>query len=118
MARDNVAYKPYIKVNYHDFPGVESFLKQIRAGLEEQAVPFEVAACNEEKGPPGYLASVESPLRVGIGVEAGKKIALFHAQAGDSPLVFMNDADETDARSMGENAGRLVKGMPLVGIRE
>jgi len=113
-----MAQRPYVKINYLDFPGVDTILNRIRAGLEEAGVPFEFAAVSATGEHPGYIASRESPLRVGIGVDKNKNIALFHAQAGDTPVMTIKNVGETDARMMGENAGRLVMGMPLVFLSE
>lgn len=111
---ENKAYRPYIKIIYRDFPGVDPLLAQIRAGLEEHSVPFAFSAAAAGQEKLGYTASMESPLRVGIGVDKNKNIALFHAQAGDVPILAIEDTDDSGARVMGENAGRLVMGLPLV----
>ena len=72
-------------------------------GLEEQGVPCQTITYDGggDAAALGALAARSSPLRVGIGLSASGEIALTHADSDDH------------LRTLGANAGQLVKVLPL-----
>jgi hypothetical protein len=89
-------------------------LKWILAGLEEQSVLWRLKVEEGEAAGLAYRAARESILKVGLGLSAAGQIALQQAQMGGHPLYLLASATPEEARALGENAGRLVKGLPLV----
>lgn len=89
-------------------------LKAILAGLEEQAVPWRVKYEEGGAADLAFRAAQESVLKVGLGISEEGEIALQQAQMGGRPLYLLPSATPAEARALGENAGRLVKGLPLV----
>lgn len=86
----------------------------ILAGLEEQSLLWRVKIEEGEAADLAYRAARESILKVGLGLGEAGEIALQQAQMGGRPLYLLPSATAEEARALGENAGRLVKGLPLV----
>lgn len=89
----------------------EKVLNDIFAGLEEEGVPFfhiEGTGCDVWEL--GRHAATLSPLDVGIGVGKDGGSAICHIKlARGSPYLF----EPANGRTAGQNAARLVKGMPF-----
>ncbi len=105
---------PSIYVYYsNDLKDLSRF-DEILWGIEEEGIPFELKAkdCNisEELS---HLASMQSKLLVGIGIDSKGKITLtLNKLEKDKPLFTISIDDETsNLRNLGSNAGRLVKGI-------
>lgn len=105
---------PSIYVYYsNDLKDLSRF-DEILWGIEEEGIPFELKAkdCNisEELS---HLASMQSKLLVGIGIDSKGKITLtLNKLEKDKPLFTISIDDEnSNLRNLGSNAGRLVKGI-------
>lgn len=86
-------------------------------GLEEQSVPWQVRSAEGEAVKLAHRAARESILRVGLGLGTDGGIALHQAQLDrDRPLYLLKSAQIREARLIGENAGRLVKGLPMADL--
>jgi len=113
---DNSRFRPEVVIYFA--AADEALLPAVLAGLEEQSVPWRSAP---EQGPAGDLAgraARESLLNVGLGISGGG-VVLHLAQLGQDIPLFSGRPDSPEkARAFGENAGRLVKGLPLVPIEE
>lgn len=82
------------------------------AGVPCQTITYDGGGDAAALGAP---AARSSPLRVGIGLSASGEIALTHAQLpADAPLATGHVTDSDDhLRTLGANAGQLVKVLPL-----
>ncbi|MBB3662393.1 MULTISPECIES: glycerol dehydratase reactivase beta/small subunit family protein [Prauserella salsuginis group] len=93
----------------------ERGVRELLAGLEEEGVPVRLT-----DGDPGsaatavelaHAAARESPLDVGVGIDAEGRVCVHHAKRpADRPVVT---TDTARARWCGHNAARLVVGLPL-----
>jgi hypothetical protein len=104
--------KVYVPVLYSE--GVEvQILQEICAGLEEEGVPFFcIAAAGEGAVQLGRQAAFMSPLQVGIGVDVTGTYVIHHEKLTHrSPYIIERRGNE---RVVGQNAARLVKGLPLL----
>lgn len=116
MNRKEQQGKPFVKILHDASSGLESYLAEIQAGLEEQSVPWNLGESSGTIVQLGTHASRESPLRVGVAIDSNLNIGLFHAQIRNGPLLYFEQASTRHARVIGENAGRLVKRTPLISI--
>lgn len=113
MGREEYGEKPTVKIKYHKTEMAADLLAHITAGLEEQSVPWELVEGSGTIMELGREASIESPLRIGIGMDKDFSIGLFHAKIDEKPLFLIKRATVKQARTLGENAGKLVKRLPL-----
>ncbi len=116
-------------ITTNDMPAVLIFVAQpsekqvvfnIFCGLEEEGIPY----CLLEKADGnaallGRLAAKGSPLNVGIGVNSSERRVVLHHRDLDcgAPLFSLTEDDycsPEQLRRLGSNAGRLVKGDPLL----
>lgn len=102
----------------------ESLIEHIEHGIEEEGVPWESqpieadeSGSNGQRNDPttvAYQAASDSGLKIGIGVSEEGDLTLHHARlADDEPLFSVTNATLLDARTIGTNAARLAKRMPL-----
>jgi hypothetical protein len=107
----------YISVFYQQ--GIEStVLRDICAGFEEEGVPF---SCTEESEKTnaielGKRAASLSALEVGIGVGIDHTYVICHEKLGGSEPYLISY--EANGRMIGQNAARLVKGLPLLQMKK
>ena len=105
---------PSIYVYYSNDLKDLSRLDEVLWGIEEEGIPFDLKAkeCNTSEEL-SHLASMQSKLLVGIGIDSKGKITLtLNKLEKDKPLFTMNlDDDNSKLRDLGSNAGRLVKGI-------
>ena len=108
---------PGVHLFYHSRWQDTRVLDELCWGLEEQGVPCQTITYDGggDAAALGALAARSSPLRVGIGLSASGEIALTHAQLpADAPLATGHVTDSDDhLRTLGANAGQLVKVLPL-----
>lgn len=89
-------------------------INEILWGMEEEGIPYEVIGQNYESSEElSHIASQQSKLSVGIGIDKYGKITLTHNKLKkEEPLFTASLDDEANSlRSLGANAGRLVKGI-------
>jgi len=88
--------------------------------LEEEGIPYRLLEKTDENAELlGRSASKGSPLNVGIGVNSSeRRVVLHHRDLADGTPLFSLSEDDYGSpellRRLGSNAGRLVKGDPLL----
>lgn len=112
---------PGVHLFYHSRWQDTRELDELCWGLEEQGVPCRTICCDEHDCELALstLAAKSSTLRVGLGLSASGDIALTHAQLPeDRALVRGHIAAGADnIRTLGANAGQLVKVLPFSEIK-
>jgi hypothetical protein len=109
--------RPAVLVYRH--PGAPApVLRQVCAGVEEEGVPTDVV---DVPGPDdatalGHAAAGESPLGVGIGLDASGAAVVHHGTLPERMPVTATSARAapSDWRRAGRIAARVVKHLPLV----
>lgn len=113
---------PRIIVQYLGSEG--SLIEHIERGIEEEGVPWEnqpieadESRSNQRRNDSttvAHQAASNSGLKIGIGVSEDGDLTLHHARlADDEPLFSVTNATTLEARTVGTNAARLAKRMPL-----
>lgn len=104
-----------IKIYAYKGHGKEDALRQLKNGIEEEAVPYELILSDE----PGakelaWQACNASHLEVGLGID-GQTIAMHYAKldSGKPLFVISARAPYDQIRAIGANAARLVKKLPF-----
>lgn len=95
----------------------DSCLKALKAGMEEEGVPWKELECGNESSISLSREGAEwSQLGVGVGIDAQGSISIhFHRLEHTEPLFYCEGTQATavKARRLGANAARLVKGVPF-----
>lgn len=95
-----------------------SLIEPVLWGIEEEGVPYELLdARNEVAAKLAKEAADGSALNVGIAIGESGEIVLHHRDLPAGRPLFALAADSLgidELRRLGTNAGRLVKGLPLV----
>ncbi|MFC7008443.1 glycerol dehydratase reactivase beta/small subunit family protein [Halalkalicoccus salilacus] len=102
----------------------DSAIDQLERGIEEEGVPWTVqrveaddsgSDCQSDNSTAvAHQAASDSGLKIGIGVSEDGELALHHARLPeDDPLFNVANATAREARTVGTNAARLAKHMPL-----
>ncbi|MGP4082560.1 glycerol dehydratase reactivase beta/small subunit family protein [Pseudalkalibacillus sp. R45] len=88
-------------------------LQEVCAGLEEEGVPFLLQKLNDVRDfiQLGNEAASMSPLQVGIGIDKDGKSCVHHQKLKQEEP-YLQDTLQ-NARRLGKNAARLVKGLLL-----
>lgn len=107
--------RPTIKIYVAPGYGREETLSQLRYGIEEEAIPFEVIPESGQGAVSlAWEASRASRLEVGLGLDNDLLVLHFGKLDRDKPVFQISArSPETDVRAMGANAARLVKKMPF-----
>ena len=96
-------------------------LDELCWGLEEQGGPCRAICCDDHDCALalGKLAAKSSTLRVGLGLNATGDIALTHAQLPEDRALVCGHtrAGTAQIRTLGANAGQLVKVLPFSEIK-
>lgn len=91
----------------------EDYLKEIRAGIEEEGVLCEIRRMEGETDVLAWEAANESMLGVGIGI-AGSRMAMQMSRLPRGKNVFELDHPRFwQCRNLGANSARAVKKMPF-----
>ncbi|MCZ2835917.1 glycerol dehydratase reactivase beta/small subunit family protein [Modestobacter sp. VKM Ac-2985] len=113
----DAAQRPAVLV--HRAPAAPAaVLREVCAGAEEEGVPTDVVDVPARSaGAVGlaHAAAQDSPLEVGVGVDAAGAVAVHHGKLpADRPAATAGpDAGPQDWRRTGRTAARIVKGLPL-----
>jgi hypothetical protein len=93
-------------------------VEHIEHGLEEEEVSWVVrSGFDGQSVSVAYEASMNSPLKIGVGVTPDGRIVVHHKQLPDNDPVFdVTGVDTTTARKLGSNSARLAKGTPLKSV--
>lgn len=107
--------RPTIKIYISPGHGREETLRQLRYGMEEEAIPFEVITGTEQEAVAlAWEASRASRLEVGLGLDHDLLVLHFGKLDRDKPLFKISArSPQTDVRALGANAARLVKKIPF-----
>lgn len=113
-----IAKKPTIII--YDRNADETVLREICAGIEEEGVLFEIFSQYRGSAPILSAEACEaSMLGVGIGI-CGRSTSLHikgmnvrHGFDEKTALLSHENADAADARTLGTNAARVIKKLPL-----
>lgn len=92
----------------------ECFLKQVLAGIEEEGVPYEVE--REQYGTSSELATgaaFQSLLETGIGIDEEFASITICKLPRNKALQSYRCLDNDKLRLVGNNAARIIKGIPL-----
>lgn len=113
---------PAVVVYYQSHPGAHEGLREIHAGLEEEGVLFrteEQPNRHDERAIElAYSAACVSTLAVGVGLDAHGAVCVHHAKLDpSSPFLLHEHVSRTGLRRIGQDAARMVKGMPLTPTR-
>lgn len=89
--------------------------EEVLFGMEEESIPWEWIVCEHASLPDNaWQAASQSPLLVGIGCDDETLLVHYRNLPVDAPLFRLSRHDiHTDARRTGNNAARLVKGLPF-----
>ncbi|HSR05481.1 MAG TPA: glycerol dehydratase reactivase beta/small subunit family protein [Proteiniclasticum sp.] len=91
-------------------------ISEITYGIEEEGIPYTIRISEEKRLEDlARLASKDSQLDVGIGVDENLTGGIYNDKLPDDYLLFrMNILREKESsRNLGINAARLVKGIPF-----
>ena len=109
---DRPSIMVYVDENFKD----SRILQDILYGIEEESVFFHTKNVNgDSSANMAARAALESRLQVGIGLDSTGSIALHYKNMKD-PLFLIRANREKAERSLGSNAARLVKGIPLIPV--
>lgn len=89
---------------------------EITYGMEEEGIPYVLKSHREEDLMTlARLATMESRLDVGIGVNKALSAGICYDKLPEEMLLFPENLlrEGTRARTLGKNAARLVKGIPF-----
>ncbi|SNX54721.1 glycerol dehydratase reactivase beta/small subunit family protein [Thermoanaerobacterium sp. RBIITD] len=93
----------------------DRILREIKAGIEEEGIPYKVYVDSKEFYKTPYNTALIS--KFGIGANANKNnLTLYYSKMPDKKPVFdisIGDSDYQVARNFGTNAARLYKGLPF-----
>lgn len=105
-----------MKIFFRDGARAAELLRHVGYGLEEEGIPFEATAAEEPKAAAelAWEASHASQMEVGIGIDS-EHVALHYAKLPKGRPLFKISvrSGEEPLRTIGTNAGRLVKKLPL-----
>ena len=94
-----------------------TILKQILYGMEEEGIPFDLKEMqSSDVIYEAHLASMESPLLVGVACLFDQVIVHYRNLPRDAPIFNesrLASKDNEFLRALGANAARLVKGIPF-----
>jgi hypothetical protein len=91
-------------------------VREVRAGAEEEGVPTRVEyAATGAAAELAHAAALDSPLEVGVGIDATGGVAVHHATLPpDAPaLAVTADPGPPHWRRAGAVAARIVTGLPI-----
>jgi hypothetical protein len=108
--------KPHVKV-YRTSDAPAEVCREVEYGLEEEGIPGMLSTVEALKSAVelAFSAAQASPLGTGIGIAADGLAVHYSRLPQDKPLFYVAKADchPAEARRMGANAARLVKGIPF-----
>ncbi|MFJ8247956.1 glycerol dehydratase reactivase beta/small subunit family protein [Peribacillus asahii] len=88
-------------------------IQEVCAGLEEEGVPFLLQRWDKAGSfiELGREAASRSPLQVGIGIDQNGDLCVHHDKLKQEEP-YLQDSLQ-NGRTLGKNAARLIKGLPL-----
>lgn len=113
MPVDRIAAKPSIAIYVTPHSGQDRKLRELRAGMEEEGIPYTVAAGEGDAPALAYQGALSSQLGVGVGLGPDAVCVHFQKLPPEQPLFVVKDDTLSALRVVGYNAARLVKGTPF-----
>lgn len=110
---DSDTARPAIGIVY--FGASLSIWREVLLGIEEEGIPVEIQAATQgEVIHCAWLAACRSPLLVGIACDDSRLVVHYRRLAASAPLFTLSSRHSRLAqRRIGNNAARLVKGVPF-----
>ncbi|MGM0602713.1 MAG: glycerol dehydratase reactivase beta/small subunit family protein [Bacillota bacterium] len=107
--------KPSVHIGFDAEIAGSKIFKNVCYGLEEEGIPFYYFAGEEKNAEVlAYQAAQGSRLNVGVGIGADNNIVLQHKKLDLEKPFFQKKIDANfQAKIIGSNAARLVKGIPV-----
>ncbi|WP_173917577.1 glycerol dehydratase reactivase beta/small subunit family protein [Halobacillus sp. Marseille-Q1614] len=102
----------YIVISYDSsLPAVP--IQEVASGLEEEGVPYLLKEDQKANHSIelGWNAASMSPLEVGVGIDESGCICIHHRKLNPEKPYLQDNIQ--NARKLGTNAARLIKGLPL-----
>ncbi|RCW45666.1 MULTISPECIES: glycerol dehydratase reactivase beta/small subunit family protein [unclassified Halanaerobium] len=115
MSSKEQSKKPSVYIGFDAEIAGSDIFKNVCYGLEEEGIPFYYFA-SEEKNPEilAHEAAQRSRLNIGVGIGADNNIVLQHKKLDLENPFFKKKIDYNfQAKIIGSNAARLVKGIPV-----
>lgn len=113
MPMERAAVKPSITIYVTPHSGQERKLRELRAGMEEEGIPYTVAAGEGDAPALAYQGALSSQLGVGVGLGPDAVCVHFQKLPPEQPLFVVRDDAPSALRLVGYNAARLVKATPF-----
>ncbi|WP_304117219.1 glycerol dehydratase reactivase beta/small subunit family protein [Mycolicibacterium bacteremicum] len=94
--------------------GPDSVVREVLAGIEEEGVPCTVESVTGQSATAlAIRAAAQSPLQVGIGVDADGEVSVCHVKLEQPVFELTGGSSPARLRTLGHNAARIVAGLPL-----
>lgn len=95
-------------------------LREIKAGIEEEGIPYSEYEVNDDIMKSSYNAALMSKFGIGIAAYNGHMIMHYNKLPENEPLfeLTINNDDFQIARNFGSNAARLYKGLPFKPLKK
>lgn len=112
---NNTANRPGISIHVRPHAGSEAKLRELKAGMEEEGVPYLlVSDADGDAVALAYKGAQVSTLGVGVGVSPDAMCVHYQKLPERQPLFVLEQAGTpAEWRNFGYNAARLVKGLPF-----
>jgi len=106
--------KPSVYIGLQDRYQESPLFNNICYGLEEEGIPYDYFLSNEDVNQLAFDSAQKSRLSVGIGLGDDDQIIIQHKKLdADQPFFQKKVEKYFQAKIMGSNAARLVKGIPI-----
>lgn len=106
--------KPSVYIGLQDRYQESPLFSNICFGLEEEGIPYDYFLSNEDVNQLAFDSAQKSRLSVGIGLGDDDQIIIQHKKLdADQPFFQKKIEKYFQAKIMGSNAARLVKGIPI-----
>jgi len=106
--------KPSVNIGLQKEYLEDKIFSNLCFGLEEEGIPYNFFEGEEDVFQLAFDAAQQSRLSVGIGLGDGDQVIIQHKKLEADQPFFRKKIDENfQAKIMGSNAARLVKGIPI-----
>lgn len=115
MQTEKTTTKPSIVIFIVPYEGNETILRELQAGMEEEAVPYSILKSDEPDNVAlAFRGANVSLLGVGVGISPNGICVHYRKLPKKQPLFSIGkDSSPKEWRHVGYNAARLVKGLPF-----
>lgn len=115
----NKVIKPAININLINTQHNQMIVQSIMAGIEEEGIPYEIIILenshDQNVASIAHNAAVNSLLDVGMGIDNNGNVSLHYAKLLEQKPLFnlLPPYHKEELRLIGNNAARLIKGLPF-----